>query len=327
MPFLSIVIPCYNVADYLPQTIKSLASLEDAEDVEFIFINDGSTDETLSLIQSFAKSDSRVRIIDQKNQGVSAARNNAIAIATGEYMVCLDGDDYLEPDTIVQLRRACIGADVVMAPVKIVQNGIATRQPWNIANGVYSVEQFFHTVSLFPVTPKLVYRTTIIQQNQIRFDVRLKSGEVFDFSLSVLAFSSKISVISTPFYNYVMRSSSATHAPNCSADLTSLLILEHIGKIDAPWAHESTCLYTTFKTINAFTYNKYLRLRLATPDILDTIDTLLHTPSYLQLLRAIRCCSSVPKLERILIAYQLFMPSRFGYQMMCRINRIFPLLR
>ena len=95
--FLSIIIPCYNVADYLIGTIDSLRNLKDAEDCEFIFINDGSTDNTLTIIQDFEKQDNRVRVINQKNAGVSAARNAALKIAKGKYFIPLDGDDKLQP--------------------------------------------------------------------------------------------------------------------------------------------------------------------------------------------------------------------------------------
>ena len=97
MKFLSIIIPCYNVAEQLPATIQSLRNLKESEDCEFIFINDGSTDETLSLIQDFAKNDKRAIIIDQQNSGVSAARNAALTIMKGQYVLPLDGDDSLTP--------------------------------------------------------------------------------------------------------------------------------------------------------------------------------------------------------------------------------------
>ena len=91
---LSIIIPCYNVEEYIPKTLDSLSQLNNAENCEFIFINDGSTDNTLLHIQSFAKNDHRAIVINQSNQGVSAARNAALSIAKKEYILCLDGDDF-----------------------------------------------------------------------------------------------------------------------------------------------------------------------------------------------------------------------------------------
>ena len=81
---LSIIIPCYNVEEYIPKTLVSLSQLNNAENCEFIFIYDGSTDNSLSHIQSFAKNDHRAIVINQSNQGVSAARNAALSIAKKE---------------------------------------------------------------------------------------------------------------------------------------------------------------------------------------------------------------------------------------------------
>ena len=104
--YLSIIIPCYNVEDYLPATIQSLRALENAEDCEFIFINDGSTDNTLKIILNFAEQDQRVVVIDQINSGVSAARNAALEIVQGKYFLPLDGDDKLRPNAVSIIRKS-----------------------------------------------------------------------------------------------------------------------------------------------------------------------------------------------------------------------------
>ena len=90
---LSIIIPCYNVEEYIPKTLDSLSQLNNAENCEFIFINDGSTDNTLSHIQSFAKNDHRAIVINQSNQGVSAARNAALSIAKKEYIARMSNQE------------------------------------------------------------------------------------------------------------------------------------------------------------------------------------------------------------------------------------------
>ena len=105
MPFLSIIIPCYNVEDYLPYTLESLSQLNCGEECEYIFVNDGSTDSTLSTINTFAQHHQQAIVIDQSNQGVSAARNAALKIAKGEYVLYLDGDDFVHTDTISIIKK------------------------------------------------------------------------------------------------------------------------------------------------------------------------------------------------------------------------------
>jgi glycosyltransferase involved in cell wall biosynthesis len=105
MPFLSIIIPCYNVEEYLPCTLDSLSHLKCDKECEYIFVNDGSTDSTLSMLQTFAQDNKQALVINQSNQGVSAARNAALQLAKGEYILCLDGDDFLHPDTISIIKK------------------------------------------------------------------------------------------------------------------------------------------------------------------------------------------------------------------------------
>lgn len=325
--FLSIIIPCYNVASFVPKTIESLRQLQDAEDVEFIFINDGSTDSTLSIINDFAAQDVRSIVINQHNQGVSSARNAALAIAHGEYLLCLDGDDYLEPNTLSIIRTYSPNCDALITPLYFVKEKSRKLYALNSKEGLYSTDQYFSAISFFQTAPMLVYRTDIIKQHHLLFQTSIKAGEVIDFTFSFLAHAQTIQVVDYAFYNYVMRASSAMHAPNCTADMTSLLLLEHVKQIHTSWAQTPTCWFTTYKVINAFTYNKYLRTHLATKDILDTIHTLLHTPSYRELLHRVVRQSSTPVLHRLLIVYQLIMPSRMGYRIINTFNRFIPIVR
>ena len=88
--------------------IESLERQTDPScDVEFILVNDGSKDRTPDIIRQFASRDSRVVVIDQPNQGVCAARNNGLAIARGEYVFFLDGDDWLTDDASSLMYSFC----------------------------------------------------------------------------------------------------------------------------------------------------------------------------------------------------------------------------
>jgi glycosyltransferase EpsH len=97
IPKISIVLPIYNVQEYLKQSLDSLVQ-QTYSDIEIICVNDGSTDDSLSILKSYAKKDDRITIIDQLNMGVAEARNNAIKISQGEYLMFTDGDDWLEVD-------------------------------------------------------------------------------------------------------------------------------------------------------------------------------------------------------------------------------------
>ncbi len=96
---VSIVMPCYNAAQYLDDAIHSLQA-QTYDDFELLAVNDGSTDDTQSRLEKHAASDSRVRVFQQKNAGPSAARNTALRHVQGEFLGFLDADDVFLPDKI-----------------------------------------------------------------------------------------------------------------------------------------------------------------------------------------------------------------------------------
>ena len=101
---ISVIIPVYNVADYLPQCLDSVLG-QDHEDLEVIVVDDGSTDSSGAICDQYALQDSRVRVIHQANAGAAAAKNAALRVATGEYLSFVDSDDYLEPNVYGHMLR------------------------------------------------------------------------------------------------------------------------------------------------------------------------------------------------------------------------------
>ncbi|WP_051556447.1 glycosyltransferase family 2 protein [Alkalihalobacterium bogoriense] len=96
---VSIIVPAYNVEKYIEKCLSSILE-QTYTNIEVIVVDDGSTDKTGQLIDNVSQQDNRVRIIHKENAGVSAARNSGIEISTGEYLVFVDGDDYIAPDYV-----------------------------------------------------------------------------------------------------------------------------------------------------------------------------------------------------------------------------------
>lgn len=94
---ISVIIPVYQVAKFLPQCIESVCN-QDHKNLEIILIDDGSTDGSGAICDHYAVEDSRIRVIHQENAGAAAAKNAGLKIATGEYLSFVDSDDFLEPD-------------------------------------------------------------------------------------------------------------------------------------------------------------------------------------------------------------------------------------
>lgn len=112
---ISIIVPVYNVAEYLPQCIDSLLG-QSYQNIEIICVNDGSTDNSLSILEKYAENSKQVYVLNQDNQGLSGARNTGVAFATGDYLMFVDSDDWVDLNICEILLSAAIkyGADCVM---------------------------------------------------------------------------------------------------------------------------------------------------------------------------------------------------------------------
>ncbi len=101
---VSIIVAAYNIEDYIKRCMYSIVN-QTFKDIEIIVVNDGSTDNTLNIINDFAKNDARIKIIDKKNGGLIEARKSGLEIASGEYILFLDGDDWLHLEAIEKLYK------------------------------------------------------------------------------------------------------------------------------------------------------------------------------------------------------------------------------
>ena len=103
-PLVSVIIPVYNTEEYVYNTIESIRN-QTLKNIEIIIINDGSTDNSLEIINGCSKNDERIKVYSQKNAGQSAARNVGIKIAKGKYLYFMDSDDFLEKDALLDCYK------------------------------------------------------------------------------------------------------------------------------------------------------------------------------------------------------------------------------
>lgn len=106
IPSVSVIIPVYNTASYLRKTLCSITQ-QTLREIEIIIINDGSTDESLSIIRELAARDKRIKIFTQPNQGLSVTRNTGIEATSGEFIYFMDSDDLLDTDALEQCYLKC----------------------------------------------------------------------------------------------------------------------------------------------------------------------------------------------------------------------------
>lgn len=106
-PLVSIVVPVYNVERYLEDCLKTIVN-QTYKNIEILLVDDGSTDSSGKICDCYGGLDSRIRVIHQKNQGLSVARNVALDVARGEYITCIDSDDFVSESLIEKLMQAII---------------------------------------------------------------------------------------------------------------------------------------------------------------------------------------------------------------------------
>ena len=111
MPKISILIPVYNVEKYLCDCLDSCIN-QTMQDIEIICVNDGSTDHSLEILERYASKDARIKVISQENKGQLIVRKISVAHATGEYILFLDSDDWLELNVCEKLYDAILKYDV-----------------------------------------------------------------------------------------------------------------------------------------------------------------------------------------------------------------------
>lgn len=216
---VSVIIPIYNVASYLTECLTSLVH-QTLTPVEFIVVNDGSTDGSDLILESFAQEDPRFRVLHQTNQGVSAARNNGLQIAQGECIAFVDADDYIAPDFLeklyiaysqynVQIVTSCITSQVdgqwVLQKMKIQVDFVFESTVIH-----HEIIPFFlQTDDLNSSCVKLFSRS-LIMNNHIIFLSELSNGEDALFCLQAFAKAERIVFIDYSGYHYREVSGSAS---------------------------------------------------------------------------------------------------------------------
>ncbi|GHT78389.1 hypothetical protein FACS1894104_1520 [Actinomycetota bacterium] len=176
LPVVSILIPVYNVAQYLQQCLESVQA-QTFTDFEAICINDGSTDSSLEIIKSFAQKDPRFQVIDKPNSGYGASMNQGLAAARGEYVAILESDDFIDSDMLAVLHKNAkqFDAQVVKANCYFYwsspkpKNKPTALVPSAQVNRLINPQQQTEIFHLQPSIWSAIYRRDFLEQNQIDF--------------------------------------------------------------------------------------------------------------------------------------------------------------
>ena len=211
---ISVIVPVYNVSNYLNQCIQSILS-QSFKDFELIVVDDGSTDDSLEKCERWVCNDNRINLIKQSNQGLSKARNSGIRVAKGDYLVFVDSDDWIEPDMFSNMVHfvETQHADIVVCRGQMVEaNGTISRyvgyDSFEIMTGVEATKEILKDEKMQSYAWNKIYKRELF--DGIEYPV----GRIFEDTATTYKLFYKCNkVVCIPYvgYNYRMNPNSITH--------------------------------------------------------------------------------------------------------------------
>lgn len=194
MPKVSIIVPIYNAQHYLRACIESVLG-QSVSDWELLLVDDGSTDDSLHIAETFAKQDKRIRVLTQAQAGQGAARNRALELAHGEYIAFLDADDWWDTDYLERHLNEIDGHDLVQSGYR------------RVADGQISEERRPRHRLQFASACMRLYRSELLK------NIRFIEGTYYEdilWTMDLLAHKPDIHICSYIGYNYRYNPDSTT---------------------------------------------------------------------------------------------------------------------
>lgn len=249
---VSVIIPCYNIEKYVKTCFESVIN-QSFQEIEIICINDGSTDNTLKLLETLKKRDDRIVIINKKNCGVSSARNDGIKVAKGKYIMFVDSDDYISVDMIEYMYKKITSekADIVKCnriDTYVDRDVKVSRKPiWNdvkifkkneFSENVYV--EFFGRSRLCNAYMTLI-KKSLLDKNGILFSEELIVDEDEIFAMEIFSAAEKFIYLPNPFYYYVKNENGLSGG---GTNIYSRIVsrkkhVEYLKKISSNWHIEN----------------------------------------------------------------------------------------
>ena len=234
---ISVVIPVYNTEEYLGQCLDSLY-LQKYREVEYILVDDGSTDDSYALCQKYAAKDERFVVVQKENGGPSSARNLAISMARGEYITFVDSDDFIRVDAYERIAALlakhdnpdCLifGANLVPDyPPEHYYNFVTTT---NKVYEEFTPEMLYNEPGARPFLWLQVIKKSVITENNITMDESISLGEDQLFQIEVFPHTKKTVFVADKLYYYRWKRQGSLMSENAENKERKLLL--HVGLVE-----------------------------------------------------------------------------------------------
>lgn len=211
---VSVVVPVYNAEKYLAKSIESMLS-QSLKEIELILVNDGSKDKSLAICEEYAKRDSRIIVINKRNEGACIARNTGISIAKGKYIQLVDADDYIENNMLEEQYNLGekTNAEVVMCGMKFdvhkKNEQVVTSEAHYkdmVLNSQEEIKLIFMDLFdnlLFNYTHNKLYNREFLKKNNLKFIEWLPIDQDTNFNIDVFKVLNKLTISTKSYYHYV----------------------------------------------------------------------------------------------------------------------------
>lgn len=266
MDKISVIVPVYNVENYLQQCINSILQ-QTYHHLEIILIDDGSKDSSGKICDEYALKDDRIVVIHKENGGVSSARNKGIEVATGKYIAFVDADDWIEPEMYEVMLQKLLDSnvDIVRCLQKtIYHNYVANDDLYEegIIDLSQSRNEIIENIFVNGKTPSfflMLMKKEILDSYQIMFDEDLILGEDLYFMLNIYLHANTLYLYNKYLYNYLIHENSAMNSKEKNKRMA--LNLRELFKKIKQLLIENNLYYQQIKSGvgNYFFYRLYMR--------------------------------------------------------------------
>lgn len=212
-PQISVIVAVYNIESYLPKCIRSLIN-QSFRDTEIILVDDGSKDSSGRICDEFAAEDSRISVIHKQNGGLSSARNEGLAKATGRWIIHIDGDDWLESDMLRSMydEAAATGSDIVFTDFfyDYPDRSVRTRfYDWD-RQGNQGLQEYL--ASGMTCLSGALVKKCLYDDNGLKSPDGISCCEDFHLIVRLCYFAKRIAKVKEPLYHYFQRPTSIIHS-------------------------------------------------------------------------------------------------------------------
>lgn len=260
MPKLTIAVAVYNLENYLDRCLDSLLNQTVKKNVEILLINDGSTDKSEDICKKYIEKGLVARVINKKNGGLTSVRNLSIKESQGDYLLMIDGDDWLESNTVEtifnnleDLDLLCFGFNWVSEKESLCDERFMEKK--------YYLKDIVDTIFKNEINTSVwnkVFKTDLLKKNRISFP-EIKGAEDYIFIYDYLSSCTKVKKIDKPLYNYYQRENSLSNEKSEEFYLNNLIVLDELIKRAENSKKETPNFYGYILTNYVYLIRDYLK--------------------------------------------------------------------